>query len=84
MSIFWQLYDKGNDTRSDFEKQTDSESICELCNTEMDIVNKEGKRFKYDKDHTMYECKICGFKHRKRTQNEILRDMGERDDNTLD
>jgi RNase P subunit RPR2 len=67
-------------TKSDFEKQIDSESICEICHTEMTIIHKEGKRFKYDKNHTMYECSICGFKHRKRTQNEILRDIGERDD----
>lgn len=66
--------------KSDYDKQVESESICSICNIEMKIVHKEGKRFKYDKEHTMYECSICGFKHRKRTQNEILRDMGERDD----
>ena len=69
---------QNSDTRSDFEKQTDSEAICELCNCEMKVVHKEGKRFKYDKDHTMYECSICGFKQRKRTHNEILRDLGKR------
>lgn len=65
---------------SDFDKQVDSESICEICHCEMKIIHKESKRYKHDKEHTMYECKICGFKHRKRTQNEILRDLGERDD----
>ena len=83
MTILWELYGENKDSRPEFKKQTDSESICELCNVEMEIVHKEGKRYKYDKDHTMYECKICGFKHRKRTQNEILSDMGNRDD-TLD
>lgn len=69
--------------KSDFEKQLDSESICELCHCEMKVVVKKGKQFKYDKNHTMYECSICGFKHRKRTQNEILRDLGEREDTNL-
>jgi hypothetical protein len=66
------------DTRSDFRKQTDSESICGECNVEMKIIHKEGKRFKYDKNRTRYECPICKNTHRKRTQNEILRDMGKR------
>jgi len=75
---------KKEDDKSDYDKQIESESICTICNCEMQIIHKEGKRHKYDKNHTMYECQICGFKHRKRTQNEILRDLGERDDNTLD
>lgn len=70
---------KPSGEKSEFEKQTDSENICALCNCEMEIIHKESKRFKYDKEHTVYGCDICGFTHRKRTQNEILRDMGERD-----
>lgn len=70
---------KPSGEKSEFEKQLDLESICGECNCEMYIIHKEGKRYKYDKNHTMYECSICGFKHRKRTQNEILRDLGDRD-----
>ncbi len=66
--------------KSPFELAIENESICELCNCEMKVIHKEGKRFKYDKDHTMYECRVCGFRHRKRTENEILRDIGERDE----
>ncbi len=80
MTILWGFKGKNIDTRSDFQKQVDDENICNECEVEMEVVHKEGKRYKYDKDHTMYKCSICGFTHRKRTQNEILRDMGERDD----
>ncbi len=70
--------------KSDYDKQVESESICNICNCEMKVIHKEGKRFRYDKEHTMYQCPICGNKHRKRTQNEVLRDIGKMDDNTLD
>ena len=70
--------------KSKLELELEQESICNICNCEMDIIHKKKKRNRFDKEHTTYECSICGFKHRKRTQNEILRDMGERDDNTLD
>lgn len=61
--------------QEEWAKEIDSESICDQCGQDM----KEHKRprRKYGKHNTTYECDYCGHTHRKRTQNEILRDTGE-------
>jgi len=68
-----------NLTQEDFENQVNDESLCPICHTEM-TMEKHKKKTHYSKEKTVYKCPICGFKHRKRTQNEILRDMGLRDE----
>jgi len=65
-------------SQKEYKRQVKDESICPECNIEMDI-DKKKKSNHYGKERTIYTCYICGFTHRKRTQNEILRDMGCRD-----
>lgn len=65
-------------SQAEYKKQLKDESICPECNIEMDI-EKHKKKNHFDKERTIYKCYICGITHRKRTQNEILRDMGCRD-----
>ncbi len=65
-------------TQKDYKQQLKEESICPECNIEMD-ENKKPKGGRFRKEKTTYKCFICGFTHRKRTQNEILRDIGARD-----
>ena len=60
-----------------WKKQKASESICDQCGEQMKVDKKPRK--KYGKHNTTYTCEFCGHTHRKRTQNEILRDVGERD-----
>ena len=51
----------------------ETESICPECDIEME-VEKRGKMYQYSKSNIYYTCPLCGFKHRKRTLNEALRD----------
>jgi uncharacterized protein with PIN domain len=60
------------------EAQRD-ESVCNVCNTEMTLVKAKRRKNRWDKCHDFYVCPACGFTHRKRTYNEILRDIGERE-----
>jgi predicted RNA-binding Zn-ribbon protein involved in translation (DUF1610 family) len=61
---------------SDFEEQLNNESICPVCHIEM-VCTKRKRSNRYKKHSTVYDCPVCGFHHRKRTMNEILRDIGE-------
>ena len=54
----------------------DDESICEQCGSKMTLNIIRKKRNRWDKGHAMYECS-CGNGFRKRSVNEILRDLGE-------
>jgi len=55
-----------------------SDSICEQCHRKMKLKVIHKARTRFNKHHKMYEC-ICGNKFRKRSRNEILRDLGERE-----
>ena len=57
------------------KNEINNENIGPYCKIKM----IENKRKKHIKHKTSYDCEICGFHHRKRTINEILRDLGERD-----
>jgi len=59
------------------EAQQDGE-ICGVCGFKIGLHIIRKKRNSYDKGHEMYECSQCENKFRKRTVNEILRDIGER------
>lgn len=63
---------------SEFEDQLYNEHICPECGIEMNCTKKK-KSNRWKKESTYYDCPICGFHHRKRTLNEILRDIGEED-----
>lgn len=60
------------------QEEIKTENICEICHREMTLITIRKKKYKYDKGHSMYSC-VCGNKLRKRTYNEVLRDLGERD-----
>ena len=62
-------------SQKDFEKELQGENICPQCNIEMD-EDKKPKKNRFDKERTIYTCYVCGHTHRKRTGNEILRDLG--------
>lgn len=57
-----------------------TESICPQCSIEMDLIKNTKKKNHFDKENRVYKCSVCGFTHRKRTLNEILRDLGLRDE----
>ena len=64
-----------NLTQDDLDRiklEKDSEKICDVCGFTM----SETKRKKRIKERTFYTCSECGNRHRKRTTNEILRDLG--------
>ena len=58
-------------------KEQESEQICDVCSREMTLNVKRKKRNRWDKGFAVYEC-VCGNKFRKRSVNEILRDLGEK------
>lgn len=62
------------------QNEINLDSYCPDCNIKMPIYSKGKKKNKYDKEKTIYKCSVCGFTHRKRTLNEILRDLGLRDE----
>lgn len=70
---------KNMEDLSPYEKEKQNESICPLCNIEMDFIKGKPKADRWDKFHDYYVCPVCGFRHRRRTYNEILRDIGERE-----
>lgn len=51
-----------------------NDSMCPVCNVKMRVTKKEPRKH-FEKCKTMYFCDICGVHHRKRTLNEILRDL---------
>jgi predicted RNA-binding Zn-ribbon protein involved in translation (DUF1610 family) len=61
---------------SEFEEQLNNESICPECDIEM-IFTKKKRSNRWKKESSYYDCPVCGYHHRKRTINEILRDIGE-------
>ena len=61
-----------------YEKATKDENICDACNMPMKFI-KGKTRKKYGKYNDYYKCDNCGNQFRRRTQNEVLRDIGERD-----
>ena len=63
---------------TEFKKQLREEAICPVCNVEMEETKRPMTNKEFGKRRTTYDCKICGFHHRQRTINEILRDIGER------
>lgn len=70
---------KNEDSKHDkYINQVQSESMCDVCSYPMQLV-KGQKRKKYGKSNDYYVCPNCGNKFRCRTQNEILRDLGERE-----
>lgn len=56
----------------------EDEKICMECGLEMKLITHRKKKNRWNKGHFTYECS-CGNKFRKRTVNEILRDMGEKE-----
>jgi len=65
------------DTQYEYTKELNNERICDQCGSEMKELKKPRK--KYGKHNTIYKCTYCDHTHRKRTQNEILRDKGLRE-----
>lgn len=61
-----------------YHKATEQDHICDNCAYPMKLI-KGPKRKKYGKINDYYHCDNCGNRFRKRTQNEILRDLGERE-----
>jgi len=61
-----------------WKKEIANEKICDQCGSDMKEIKRPRTRKKYGKHMTTYECTFCNHVHRKRTQNEILRDLGER------
>ena len=58
--------------------ELENESICEQCGRGMKLTKIRSKKNRWDKGHSMYDC-VCGNQLRKRTFNETLRDLGERE-----
>jgi hypothetical protein len=57
-----------------------NESICEICGRTMELIVIRKKKNQWDKGHKMFQCvESCGNIRRKRTFNELLRDLGERE-----
>ena len=54
-----------------------SEIICDNCSSYMTEI-KRSKKNSYSKCNTVYKCENCGNQFRKRTTNEVLRDLGYR------
>lgn len=66
------------DLDKEIKKNIAEDSICEQCGRTMTLEVVRKRRNRYDKGHFMYICS-CGNKFRKRTLNEILRDLGEKE-----
>lgn len=62
-----------------YKDEVASEGVCDVCSAPMNLVKGKPRANKYDKKHDVFECTLCPHRFRARTQNEILRDMGERD-----
>lgn len=58
----------------DYSKEVEAEKICDNCGAEMKFTKKP-KKNRWSKESSYYTCE-CGNKFRKRTRNEILRDLG--------
>jgi len=65
------------------EREHQTENICPECLIQMDTIFKGKKVNRYDKERTVYKCFVCGFTHRKRTLNEVLRDLDMRDEHEI-
>ena len=62
----------------DVKRSIDEECRCEACGRTMTLKVIRKKQNRYDKGHFMYVCS-CGNKFSKRTFNEVLRDLGEKE-----
>lgn len=60
-----------------FKDEIHSDCICESCGCEM--IEVKQKRRHYGKENTYFKCDLCGIQYRKRTVNEVARDMGLRE-----
>ena len=58
--------------------EQEDESTCSECGLKTTLNVKRKKRNRWDKGFAVWEC-ACGNKFRKRTVNEILRDLGEKE-----
>jgi ssDNA-binding Zn-finger/Zn-ribbon topoisomerase 1 len=69
---------KDDDLIGEYEKATMHDNICDECNMPMKLI-KGKTRKKYGKYNDYYKCDNCGNQFRRRTENEVLRDIGARD-----
>ena len=61
------------------ENELANENICDRCSSEMKL-QKHKRKSEWRKHNDMYVCPNCGHSYRRRTFNEVLRDLDLRDD----
>jgi hypothetical protein len=67
-------------TSEQIKQEKQKEPICEICGRTMELIVIRKKKNQWDKGHKMFQCvESCGNIRRKRTFNELLRDLGERE-----